>query len=304
MRFRGHETFFIRKGWISKGIKAIQNDPSIFSSKENNPMDVLGIGSNMVKSLHYWLQATCIADDTTDQGKRIMKFSDFGKQISEHDRYLEEMGTLFLIHYKLATNEKMATSWHYMFNLFHMNEFNQDDFVRNLSIHIAAMMEKLPSQRSMTDDFNCIINTYVPRYQINPDKVSPENNIDCPLGELGLMTVTDKAKKVYRKTTPPSVNIDPWVALAVIMDNAGDRSDISLNDLLNAPGNIGCVFNLDVITLLEILQNTENTGAIKIIRTAGLDIIRLNEHYSFNECVENYYRNIEGGRSLGENRNE
>lgn len=57
MKFRAHETFFIRKGWLSKGMKAIKNDPMAFISKEKNPMDTLGIGSNMVKSLRYVLLA-------------------------------------------------------------------------------------------------------------------------------------------------------------------------------------------------------------------------------------------------------
>ena len=53
MKFRAHETFFIRKGWLSKGMKHVQNRPDVFVSKKENPMDVLGIGSNMVKSLRY-----------------------------------------------------------------------------------------------------------------------------------------------------------------------------------------------------------------------------------------------------------
>ena len=61
MKFRAHETFFIRKGWLSKGIKYVeQTEGRVFIDKENNPMDVLGIGSNMVKSLRYWLQAVGI----------------------------------------------------------------------------------------------------------------------------------------------------------------------------------------------------------------------------------------------------
>ena len=55
MKFRAHETFFIRKGWISKGMKYVSISPDVFISKEDNPMDVMGIGANMVKSLRYWL---------------------------------------------------------------------------------------------------------------------------------------------------------------------------------------------------------------------------------------------------------
>lgn len=55
MRFRAHETFFIRKGWLSKGMKYVKIKNDIFVAKDENPMDLLGIGSNMVKSLRYWL---------------------------------------------------------------------------------------------------------------------------------------------------------------------------------------------------------------------------------------------------------
>ena len=57
MKFRAHETFFIRKGWLSKGMKYMDAREDVFISKDENPMDVLGIGANMVKSLRYWLLA-------------------------------------------------------------------------------------------------------------------------------------------------------------------------------------------------------------------------------------------------------
>ena len=49
--------FFIRKGWLSKGMKYVDAREDVFISKDENPMDVLGIGANMVKSLRYWLLA-------------------------------------------------------------------------------------------------------------------------------------------------------------------------------------------------------------------------------------------------------
>ena len=51
MKFRAHDTFFIRKGWLSKGMKCVKTKNDVFVSKEENPMDVLGIGSNMVKAV-------------------------------------------------------------------------------------------------------------------------------------------------------------------------------------------------------------------------------------------------------------
>lgn len=66
MKFRAHDTFFIRKGWLSKGMKYVQSKPDVFIAKDENPMDVLGIGANMVKALRYWLQAVGL---TTEPNK-------------------------------------------------------------------------------------------------------------------------------------------------------------------------------------------------------------------------------------------
>ena len=49
MKFRAHDTFFIRKGWLSKGMRYVTQKPDVFIDKNENPMDVLGIGANMVK---------------------------------------------------------------------------------------------------------------------------------------------------------------------------------------------------------------------------------------------------------------
>ena len=148
--------------------------------------------------------------------------------------------------------------------------------------------------RSLNDDFQCIINTYLPRYKTNPAKLSPENNLDCPFEELGLVDILDKRKKVYKKSVPSSGTINPYVALAVIMDNANGRKEISLNELLTAPCNIGKVYNLDSITMLDILYRIEKYGYIKIYRTAGLDVITLQNELSFLDCVERFYMSIEG----------
>lgn len=294
MKFRAHETFFIRKGWLSKGMKAVKKDAAVFISKEKNPMDVLGIGSNMVKSMRYWMQAVGITEEP-NKGKRNQSFTTLGEKIYEHDRYIEEIGTLYLLQYRLASQKSLATAWYYFFNVFNMMEFTKEDFVAALNGYAIDGGEPA-AIRSLTDDFNCIVGTYVPRYKTNPGKVSAENNIDCPLGELGLVDIVDKTKKVYHKVTPSAASIEPWVALAVIMEQAGDATEVRLNDLLTGTNNIGRVFNLDVITMIDVLHEVEKTGAIKIIRTAGLDIIRIDQRYTFDECVDKYYDTIESGR--------
>lgn len=293
MKFRAHDTFFIRKGWLSKGMKHICNKPDVFVDKEENPMDVLGIGSNMVKALRYWLQAVGLTSEP-NSGKRLQALTELGQTIYENDRYIEEMGTLQLLQYKLASNKEDATAWYYFFNEFGMTEFTKEDFVVALQNYVYMNEEDASvAIRSLNDDFACIINTYVPRYKSNPGKVSAENNIDCPLGELGMIDVLNKEKKIYKKAIPSTTIFNPWIILAIIVDQAKDRKEINLNELLTAPCNIGRIFNLDAISMLDVLHKIERIAEIKIIRTAGLDIIRINHSRTFQECVEKYYESIE-----------
>jgi hypothetical protein len=289
MKFRAHETFFIRKGWISKGMKNVANDPSVFMGANGNPMDILGIGANMVKSLRYWLQAVKVTAEPL-AGRKEQTFTELGRLIFNNDTYVEEMGTLCLLHYQLATNQENATAWYYFFNEFKLNEFTRDDFVMHITNYIRMKGEEV-SKNSLEDDYNCIINTYVPRMKSNPEKVQPESNIDCPLGELGLIDIASKKEKIYRKSSPQKDALHPLILLAVIVDQA-NGDEIKISSIQNDACNAGRVFNLDIISLTSLLYKIELMGYVKVIRTAGLDIVKLQREITFEECVSEYYRAI------------
>ena len=80
MKFRAHDTFFIRKGWLSKGMRCVFNNPVVFISRDENPMDVLGLGANMVKALRYWLQAVGLTEEPP-RGRRMLQLTRHGEII-------------------------------------------------------------------------------------------------------------------------------------------------------------------------------------------------------------------------------
>ena len=56
LKLKRSESFYIREGWIEKAINTIKEaDHNIFTKNEG--VRYLGIGSNMVKGLKYWLKA-------------------------------------------------------------------------------------------------------------------------------------------------------------------------------------------------------------------------------------------------------
>ena len=123
MRFTGekaafgrHETFALRYGWITKGMQALVGSRSVFEAEDATVQ--LGVGKNMVASIRYWLQAARLIErtqegwDFTEVGTYL--FDDDGE-----DPYLEDEGTIWLIHWLLASNPELATSWWWFFNRFH-----------------------------------------------------------------------------------------------------------------------------------------------------------------------------------------
>lgn len=289
MRFKGHETFHIRRNWIPKGIKNIIKDPSVFMGGNENPMDVLGIGSNMVKSLRYWLQAIGISYENTT-GKRVQNLTEFGKIISENDLYLEEDGTLWLLQYKLATNKELATTWYYFFNELSLIEFTKEELEENLKLYTIKNGIEV-SERMIQDDISCLLNTYYSKEKNNEKRENPEDNIKCPFDELNLIKLINKKEKLYKKNTIDSNEIDPFIVLAIIVDQAKGKEEIKLSSLQEI-NNIGKVFNLEITGILDILRKLEKLGYLKLIRTAGLDIIKLEKELKFIECVRKYYDNI------------
>lgn len=301
MRFRGHESFFIRKGWLYKGLKNVKKNPRIFSDKNLNPSDEFGIGTNMVRSLRYWLQATELTREENQGNYRIQVLTEFGKRIFDNDPYMEEEGTLWLIHFKLASNQEKATAWYWFFNEFNLSEFCKEDFVETLDAYIRFNQEKNDgiSLSSLEDDFACILNTYISRNRMRSERISPENNIDCPLGQLGLIDIVDKKRRIFRKGVPKWNDIHPWVLLACIVDKNPEEPEIKISHLLEEPGNIGKIFNLDYFVLSQSLEKLASLGLLTVIRTGGLDVVRVTRSLTFEKCIDNYFTEISGDGCYG-----
>ena len=302
MKFRAHDTFFIRKGWLSKGMRNVLAASDVFVSKTNNPMDILGIGANMVKALRYWMVAVGLTEEAA-AGQRVQAPTELGMIIHENDPYFEETGTLWLLHYMLVRNNEAtdteATAWWYFFNEFKMAEFTRDDFFAQISKFLRNSDEGEKPARTIEDDFNCIINTYVSRMKSNPEKVKPESNIDCPLGELGLIDIVGTEKgsgrqKIYRKSAPKKDMLHPLILLAILLNKANGEKEIRISSIQNDNGNAGKAFNLDIISLMSLLYKVDRLGFIKVNRTAGLDVVNILTDWSFLDCVREYYRAING----------
>ena len=274
IKIRGHESFYIREGWLRKGIVAIKDEPEILSNVYE-AIDKLGIGSAMVKSIRYWLQAVGLTEEKRgDKGKRYQELTEsFGKVIFENDPYFEDLGSLYLLHYKLVSNKELSTTWNLFFNSIKANEMTKhhmEEGLKQLILNIDP--EYSISSRSLNDDCNCIIKTY---FAEKNDFENPEDNLICPLSDLGLIKKAHERNKeeVIYKTIPDKNKLDRLIVLYVIIDNLGDNKSTTIKNLIEDENNIGKVFNLDKNSINSYIDTLEDEGYLNVNRTAGLNTI-------------------------------
>ena len=302
MKFKAHQSFFIRKGWLSKGLRGVNENPALLMpSNSKEAMDELGLGSNQVVALRYWLQATGLIE--IGYRNREHRITELGKLVFKYDPYIEEIGTLWALHCNLACAQLEAASWYFFFNEFRMNVFSKEDFTHSIERYIFTNNDKPKvALTSLDSDFSCILNTYIPHDRTSGKAVSPESVIDCPLGELGLLDVDNRAAKTYRKK-PANLSILPSLLVLYAMRpfredaKAGEAErEIRLETLLDGERMPGRIYNLDSIGLLTKLYELEDSGLLRINRTAGLDVVRPADVYTCKEeCLSSYYRYIDLG---------
>ena len=87
-----------------------------------------------------------------------------------------------------------------------------------------------------------------------------------------------------------------FIALYAILrfkeENAISGNALRLEELLNSPGSPGKAFNLDTFSLLEILRRLESRGLLRVIRTSGLDEVRIESKMPPIECIVSHYEEV------------
>jgi hypothetical protein len=276
--FARHETFHIREGWLFKGMNAIGSDPAIFLAPDAS--ERLGLGKNMVRALRFWLMATGLTEEYVRNRQTCQRLTvPFGQLVWEHDRYHEEEGTLWLLHYHLVRDLGGATTWYWFFNHFSQPVFDQNSFVGALQSWVIGTGGKSISDQSLKRDFDCLVRTYLPDRQAR----SPEDLIECPLAQLDLLAEAGNGPvRRYRLLRPDPARIHPLVLLYVLLcwqeSNQPDARQLGLAQVLREPANDGRVFNLGTIGLSECFARLNDEYpdlVVRLTRAAGLDQLTL-----------------------------
>lgn len=257
-KIKGHEKFVLRAGWLTKGLLAVSADARVFSG--NNGPDVLGVGSNMVKAIRYYLQAFDLVIESSQKGTML---NEVGKVIAECDRYIEDYFTLCLLHMRISMNREKATTWYLTFNQKDLSEFTKDELLDYLKRELFALSGKEYPDGSIKDDIDVLLNMYGKA----DSSADPEDKLYCPLASLGLI---DRDGELYSKKQPEIKKIPKDIFLyevALLMENQESVSIDSVGDCMEK------LFNISWVQTNEMLDVLDREEVIRVDRTAGLDMI-------------------------------
>lgn len=273
--FARHETFAPRYGWLKKGFESISIDPLLFN-RDNAALE-LGVGKNMARAIRYWAIACGVLAEGAGPSKRTSKGLEatrFGRRLLGEggwDPFLEDLGSLWLLHWRLLRVDGIATAWHFAFNEFSQAEFTVDDLANALE---SVARRRFPTSRvavsSLRKDASCIVQMYVGT-RIRHD--AGEESIRSPFTQLELIGEGSTARQfAFRNGEKPGLTAELVAALSVdFLMSRGKARSIPFAMLLRGAGSPGLALRLTEGSLYGYLETAvQRFDSLRLSDTAGV----------------------------------
>ena len=183
LRFSGHETFAFRYAWLPKAYRMLKRNPHAFSN-EDAAMVELGLGKNMVRSLRFWVEAAGVARATQD---RTLELTEFGHAVFRRDGldpYLEDVRTLWLLHWNLSTRRVGALfAWRHLLNQWPYPELTRSEALASFARE-SQRLGYSHSAVTLAQHLDVFLHTYCPTRSVG---VGIEDSLDGPLVGLDFL---------------------------------------------------------------------------------------------------------------------
>ena len=236
LSFSGHETFHCRHFWLKKGYDFVKNQHNF---SDPDAVVELGVGKNMVLAIRYWMRAFGLLDEHNE----LTHFADYLFGENGKDPYLENSGTLWLLHYLLVKTER-ASLYYLVFN-----EFLKERVELNKN-HLEAFVNRKCIEENFSVSENSIrkdIGVFFKNYLCPKNKFTNiEDDFSGILIDLYLIQELSVAEtggnSWYKIESSEREEIPKEILLFAILDNHENQSSISFQKLLNDYHSVGSVF--------------------------------------------------------------
>ena len=288
-RFGGHETFAVRENWFPKAMVLLKDEPELFA--DDLACDRLGVGRNMAKSIHHWLQIAGLVEKGSR--KEPLEITEVGKVILRHDRYFIRPGTWWALHINIATRETDAVAWHWFFNRAYTDRFDRFRCSTDLLRKLTLEGQRQPTTKTLNNDINCLLSSYA--VQIPPTNRDPEEGQDCPFQSLGLMThlrETDTFLANRKKKQIPSAIVGYAFSASVADSASSSHVSKPLSQIYALPNGPAKTLVLEPDAFNSTLQAVEEELGPKLFHvelSGGERTVRFKRQEPY-KWLEQYYK--------------
>ena len=274
--FSGHESFFCKPLWLKKAYDSM-NEGINFNTPD--AVAILGVGKNMVASIRFWSRAFGLSVNDMPTPFANLIFNDE----NGYDPYLEDEGTLWLLHYFLLT-KKVASIYHLTFLDF---QREKKEFDRNQLLTFIRRKCNVPEQKNVYNentvkkDISVLLHNYV-----MPSDLRSSEDFSALFLDLGLINSLGSEKYCFNDIDPN--HIHPDILLYALLDYKGADNTISLDGMQE----VALMFGLSLSNLIELIREvvaqhpddlsyTDNSGVknLQFIHDIDADTV-LNHYYA------------------------
>lgn len=299
--FARHETFGLRYSWLPKGFRAFKDNKGANAFSDDYATIRLGVGKNMVSSIFYWMQAADIVGKISKSASgNAFVVNPFGEELlGQFDPYLEDDGSIQLVHWKLCSNPELALAFYWFFGRFHALSFSYEEASTAFKEFCRGRLGVTVSDSSLDKDIHMVLRMYAPQRK---KKDSIEDSFDNPMTQLDLVQFSELDHR-FIKPVNDQPEIDTNIFSYVVSDFAerkGSLISISLADLMKGqeclpgPASCFCLSQSGAITMLERMQH-EYPRQLELKEQSGNWVLYFREGTtSLNELrdlsLKNYYQ--------------
>jgi hypothetical protein len=288
-RFSGHDTFHCKEQWILKGVQLIDNQSNKNIFKESSAIPLLGVGKNMVRSIHHWLRAFGIID----KENTISEFANLLFLAGRLDPYLENDGSLWLLQYYLCKTNH-SSIFQLIFSSYFSDkatlDFSEYQILNFVNRILIDKDQKEIAEKTFNSDFKVFIRTYVSPVK---NEKTVEDDFNAPLLSLNLVADTGRKnvsnQSVYRLNRSVKDNISSEIFGYCLLTEFENENSVSYDKIRKTVGSYLCLSNEGLEILIDKL--CEEHGEFVYKDDAGVRQLQFkNNSIEFkNKILERHY---------------
>ncbi len=287
-KFSGHETFQCRHFWLKKGYDFVKSGEA-FKSKE--ALVKLGVGKNMITSISHWMKAFKVADNESGE---LTKFGHYVFGEEGKDPYLEDIGTLFLLHYNIMTNPQQASIYQMTFEEFRKTRIDSEFTAELIFDFVTRKLKKEQeafSEKSLQNDVKVFLRTYETSSKRGSKSI--EDDFSSVLIELDLIDPIQNTfingEQVCRIKYNERDDLDKLIYLYAILDQFEGSESVSVKEIQSA---VSDKFLCNREGTEEKLNALSEAGYIVYKQDAGRKEVQLKNKLSKWDVLNKYYGNV------------